>query len=173
MKSSSSIRISWGAVSGRSGYELWRATSEGGAYTLVKATSGTSYTNTGLIPNTAYYYKVRAYVTVRGTRVYSDFSSPASATPNFGSVTNAKAVRRNSTGIRLTWSAVSGRSGYEIWRATSADGEYSLIRSTTSTSYSNTSLSTGVTYYYRIRAYVTIGGTRYYGGFSEVVSATP
>jgi len=97
----------------------------------------------------------------------------ASAMPVFASVANAKAVRRSATSIKLTWGSVSGRSGYEVWRATSADGEYALIRSTTSTSYTNTRLSTGTTYYYKIRAYKTIGGVRYYSDFSEVVSATP
>jgi fibronectin type 3 domain-containing protein len=173
MKSSSSIRISWGVVSGRSGYELWRAASEGGEYTLVKSTSSRSYTDKNLVPNITYYYKVRAYVTVGGTRVYSDFSSLASAMPVFASVSSAKAVRKNATGIKLTWSAVSGRSGYEVWRATSADGEYTLIKSITSTKYTNTGLTTGTTYYYKIRAYKTIGGVRYYSDFSAVVSATP
>jgi fibronectin type 3 domain-containing protein len=158
-------------VSGRSGYEIWRGTAANGAYALVKSTSGTSYTDSSCIPNVTYYYKIRAYVTVNRVRVYSPFSTPAPASAYFGSVTNASAVRRSSSSIKLAWSSVSGRSGYEIWR--SSGGIYSLIKSTTSTSYTNTSLATGTTYYYMVRAYRTVGGIRYYSSFTPVISATP
>lgn len=70
--------VKWKKVSGASGYEVYRSTSKTGKYTKVKTlTSGntTSYTNTKLTSKKGYYYKVRAYRTVNGNKVYSSYSS--------------------------------------------------------------------------------------------------
>ena len=102
---------------------------------------------------------------------YSAYASVVSATPYFGSVTNPKAVVSSTTKIKLTWSAVAGRTGYEIYRSTSPDGEFALLKSTTSTSFTDTNLTTGVTYYYRIVAYRTVNGVKYRSN-EVIVSAT-
>ena len=52
-----------------------------GKYKLVKVVKGNkkvSYTNTKLKKNKKYYYKVRAYRTVKGKKVYGAFSSKKS-----------------------------------------------------------------------------------------------
>ncbi|MDR2743440.1 MAG: fibronectin type III domain-containing protein, partial [Treponema sp.] len=58
--SSSSITVSWDPVSGATYYKVYRSTSSEGEYSQVGSTSSpyTSYTDTGLSPNTTYYYKV-------------------------------------------------------------------------------------------------------------------
>jgi len=58
--SSSSITISWNAVSGATSYTVYRSTSRSGSFSSVGTTSSTSFTNTGLSANTTYYYKVTA-----------------------------------------------------------------------------------------------------------------
>jgi len=45
-----------------------------------------------------------------------------------------------------------------------------LIKTTTSTSYTNTKLTAGKTYYYKVRAYHLEGKTKVYGSFSAPVS---
>lgn len=75
------IKVSWKKVSGASGYEIYRATSKNGKYqkvTTVKKGSTTSYTNKKLTSKKTYYYKVRAYRTVNGKKVYSSYSSVVS-----------------------------------------------------------------------------------------------
>jgi len=59
--SSNSIKISWSAVSGASGYYVYKSTSANGQSNKLGPVSGTSYTDNGLSPNTTYYYKVSAY----------------------------------------------------------------------------------------------------------------
>ena len=172
MSSPSSNKVSWASVTGASGYEVWRSTSADSGYVLVKSTSGRSYTDNNLIPNTTYYYQVRAYRKVGTSPVPSAFCAPVSATPYFGSVTNPKAVRSSTTKIKLTWSAVSGRTGYEIYRSTSPNSGFVLLKSTTSTSFTDSNLTTGVTYYYKIVAYRTVNGVKC-RSTESVVSATP
>jgi hypothetical protein len=59
-QSSSSIRISWNAVSGADEYNVYRSTSSSGYFSYRGYTRSTSYTDSGLSSNTTYYYKVSA-----------------------------------------------------------------------------------------------------------------
>ena len=54
--------------------------------------------------------------------------------------------------IKLTWEKIDGAAKYEVYRATSKDGTYSLLKTLTGTSLTNTSTTVGKTYYYKIRA---------------------
>ncbi|MGF6953637.1 fibronectin type 3 domain-containing protein [Neobacillus sp. B4I6] len=170
----SSIKTSWTAVSGASGYEVFRATSSTGTYSLVgKTTTATSFTNTGLSTNKLYYYKIKAYRMVGTTKVYSGYTTVVSAKPIPSVPTNFKAARYSSTSIKTTWSAVTGASGYEVYRTTSSTGTYSLVKNTTSLYFTNTGLTTGRTYYYKARSYKLVGTLKVYSGWTAVSSARP
>ncbi|MDQ0116799.1 LamG-like jellyroll fold domain-containing protein [Paenibacillus harenae] len=54
------INLSWTSVSGALGYNIYRSTEENGTYTQITSApiTTTSYSDTGLTPNTIYYYKV-------------------------------------------------------------------------------------------------------------------
>ena len=55
------VALSWSASSGASSYNIKRSTTAGGPYiTIVTGLTTTSYTNTGLINGTSYYYVVSA-----------------------------------------------------------------------------------------------------------------
>jgi len=55
--------------------------------------------------------------------------------------------------ISVTWSPVSQADRYEVYRATSKDGSYSLIAgNVTSTSYDDTGVSPGQHYWYKVKA---------------------
>ncbi|MEV5114439.1 hypothetical protein MRBL20_002604 [Peribacillus frigoritolerans] len=168
-----SVRTSWTAVSGASGYEVYRATSSTGTYSLAGSTTSTSYTNTGLTTNKPYYYKIRAYRTVGSMKVYSNYSTVVTVKPVPTVPTIFKATRISSTSLKLTWGSVSGASGYELYRSTSFSGTYNLLKSTTSLYYTNSSLTTGKTYYYKLRAYRTVSTAKVYSGWTTIISAKP
>lgn len=78
--STSELTISFTALDDVVGYEIWRSSSYDGTYKKIKTLKGTtSYTNTGRTEGREYYYKVRAYITVDGVKVYGKFSSIAYA----------------------------------------------------------------------------------------------
>jgi trimeric autotransporter adhesin len=54
------INLSWNAVAGATSYNIYRSTTSGGPYTQVGTATGTTFSNTGLTCNTAYFYVVRA-----------------------------------------------------------------------------------------------------------------
>lgn len=167
----SSIRVTWPAVAGATGYEVYRATSASGAYSRLTTTSARSYTNTGVNTGTAYYYKVRAYRLVGSTKVYSSYTAVASAKTSLTAPPSPKAAPLSYNSIKISWGAVAGVTRYEVYRSTSVSGTYALLASTTSTSYSNTSVNTGTTYCYKVRAYRLVSSKKIYGAYSAVVSA--
>lgn len=169
----SSIKTSWAAVSGANGYQVYRATSSKGTYSLVGTTASTSFNNSGLSTNRIYYYKVRAYRLAGSTKIYSNFTTVVSAKPIPSVPSHFKVSRSSSTSLKLSWSKVSGASGYEIYRATSKSGTYSLLKRTTSLNYTNSRLKTGRTYYYKLRAYKTVGTAKVYSGWTKVYGAKP
>ncbi|MBQ5782619.1 MAG: hypothetical protein IIV99_04440, partial [Oscillospiraceae bacterium] len=58
-----------------------------------------------------------------------------------------------STGkIQLKWNAIEGAKEYKVYRSTTKDGEYKLLKTTTGTSLKNTSVNAGETYYYKVMA---------------------
>jgi len=79
----SSIKVACGTMSGATGFEVYRSTTLSGTYALIKSLSYTyrSFTNTSLINNKVYYYKVRAYRLVSGIRYYSPYSLILSKAP--------------------------------------------------------------------------------------------
>lgn len=76
--SSSKVSLSWGAGTAASGYYVQRYDAAKKAYTTIKATTSTSYTDSSLKENTAYKYRVLAYRKV-GTKTYTSASSVVSA----------------------------------------------------------------------------------------------
>jgi len=86
--------------------------------------------------------------------------------------TNLKAVKASTTSIKLTWSPVSGVTGYYLFRSTSKTGTYSYIKTITATSYINTGLTKGKTYYYKVQAFKMVGSTPYRSASTAISSAT-
>ena len=70
----------------------------------------------------------------------------------------------------LKWNAVTGAAKYEVYRARSMNGDYIKYSTQTSTGYTNSAyLTSGSTYYYKVRA-LDANGTA--GPWSDVVAVT-
>ena len=75
--------------------------------------------------------------------------------------------------IKLSWSKVPGATGYKIYKSTSENSGYSLLKDVTSGStvtYTDKSVTFGTTYYYKILSYVKLNGTIVDGTYSNVKS---
>lgn len=169
ISSYNSITVKWSGVKGAVGYRVYRATSKSGTYSLAAVTTSKSFKNTGLATGTRYYYKIRAYKTVSGKKVYSKYSSVVSAKPVLNVPTAVKAAASSYNSIALSWGKVTGASGYRIYRV-SGIGSYSKIADTKSLSFTDSGVDTGTVYYYKIRAYITIGGKNVYSSYSGILN---
>ena len=74
---------------------------------------------------------------------------------------------------QLTWRAMYGATSYRIYRSTSKGSGYSLLGTTTATSYTNTGAKAGTTYYYRVKACNNAGLSPYSNIVSGNVVVTP
>ncbi|MEZ4357099.1 MAG: S8 family serine peptidase [Eubacteriales bacterium] len=75
--------------------------------------------------------------------------------------------------LNITWKSVSGATGYEIYRAYSRKGTYKKVGETTETSFTQSSLTTGKYYYYKVKAYCVAGSTKTYSKISSYKYAKP
>ena len=177
-----SVKVIWTAVDGADGYELWRSTDRYDETSWLRAktitsASTVSYTNQGLEPGVTYYYKVRSYTeSSNGDKVYSDFS-PVNYMPA-AVVFDAPYSNTTST-VRLRWQEISGAHGYQIYRMND-DGTWSVTKTIgdkgnvltsdmgSTVAYTNTGMTAGETYTYKMRAFTILSdGRKIYGAYSD------
>ena len=163
-KSGVTISLSWNVEKGANSIDLLYS-ANGTTFTVLKTVgaSQTSTSHTGLTAGTRYFYKLSVkdkdgkIIGISPVR-----AAVALATPTLSS------VKSGATGITLSWSKASGADRYNIYRSSSENGTYSYLESVQKTEkYTDTQVSDGVTYYYKIRAYKKFDGTVYYGGYSN------
>lgn len=79
-------------------------------------------------------------------------------TPQIPSVPSSVSAVAGNAQVLLNWTAVTGADSYSVKRALTSSGPYTSIASSVlSTSYVDTSVSNGTTYYYVVSAVNTIG----------------
>jgi len=165
--------LTWKAVTGAAKYEVYRARSRSGEYIKYSTVTGTSYTNTSYIEDgNTYYYKVRALDANGTAGAWSSIVSVTYRAASTGTLSAPTVTGSNDSQGRptLKWKAVSGAAKYEIYRSYSRDGSYSKYSTQTSTAYTNSSyLTSGTTYYYKVRALDANGNA---GPYSAAVSVT-
>ena len=141
-----SLTLKWNAVKGATGYEIYRAGTDG-KYSKITTVTSTSYVDTSVKNNTQYSYRIKAYNAAGA----SAFSTAASLKKTQISVSNLKADA-NGSKVQLSWTGVvTGAEGYVIYRRTEG-GSYTEIGRTSGNTYSNT-ISAGIKYYYAVAVY--------------------
>jgi fibronectin type 3 domain-containing protein len=163
------VALSWNASSGAASYGLSRSTTSGGPYSKIATPTGTSYTDLGLTNGTTYYYVVAA-TNSAGTSAYSGEASAKPTAPiSPPAVPMGLLAAAEDAQVALTWNASSGATGYLVRRGLTGGGPYSQIAAPTGTSYLDSGLKNGTTYFYVVAATNSAGTS----GNSTEASATP
>lgn len=168
------IKLTWNSVKAADKYQIYRASSGKGKYSLVATTGKASFTDTGLKTGRSYYYKVRACKTAADETIFSGFSSVKTAKPKLAKVANVKATAGKKKAV-VSYKKVAGANGYEIYRSTAKNGKYKLVKTVKTGStvkFTNSGLKSGKTYYYKVRAYRNVDGGKVYGAYGNKVKAT-
>ncbi len=168
--------LSWNSVPWANGYELWRATQSSGPYTVVVSRYMSMYTDYDLVDGQVYYYRMRAYENVSGTTYYSGYTPVVSNKAGMAAPGSMAATAVHPDDVKLSWGAVAGAELYNVERATAASGPWVVAAdSLTDRTYTDTNLTSGTTYYYRVRGkmWQNSAAAYAYGPYSAVVSARP
>ncbi len=142
------VLIKWGKVTGAEKYNVYRKVS-GGEYKYIGATSDTYYTDKTVKSGTKYYYAIRA------KRDDSISSQSASLSKYYLADPTLKTPTSTTSGIKLSWSKVTGAEGYIIYRKTGS-GSYTKLKTEkgiSNLSYTDSSAKKGKKYYYKVKAY--------------------
>ena len=152
MAGNAQVALGWTASTGATGYNVKRSTASGGPYTTVSSSTTTSYTDTGLINGTTYYYVVSAVNAAGESANSSQASAKPSAPQTAPPVPTGLQATAGDAQVALSWTASTGTTSYNMKRSTTSGGPYMTISSPTTTSYTDAGLTNGTTYYYVVSA---------------------
>jgi hypothetical protein len=148
--------LSWTASPGAASYNVKRASTDGGPYSIVANVTATNHTDLNLTNGTAYYYVVSAL----NQAGQSGNSTQASVTPEAFAVTGLAAVTVSASQIDLTWNALDDATSYHVKRALLNGGPYTTVGSgITTTNFQDSGLAAGTIYHYVVSAMLPGGET--------------
>ena len=166
--STGKVTVSWSKVSGASQYSVYYST-DGSNFTLLKTLSGTSLTHSSATLGQTYYYKVKAHYS-GNSAADSALSAYTKGTATCAAPTITVSNVASTGKIKISWDAVSGAKSYQVYRSTDGGSTYTLLKTVTGTSLTNTSTTAGVTYHYKVRAVGSAANSN--SSFSAVKSRT-
>lgn len=172
------VSLTWGAVTGATGYNVYYSTSKlpngltssnysqnTGVYTTSSTTNW--YTVTGLSAGATYYFVVTAVTNGSESTQSGQVSATTLSASSGFQISSVTATRASATSVLVSWTAVSGATSYTIYwsigssvNIASPTGSYTA---TSGTSYTVTGLATGSQYSFVV----------YATGTGNTASATP
>lgn len=176
VEKSDTLKISWESSAFASGYRIYRSTKKTKGYQLlteIKGNKKNSYLDSGVSIGQVYYYKVQAVISSGKNTGVSGLSAARKAQSVASpEITYIQTV--DSGSLKICWEPINGASGYKVVRSTRKKSGYQLVAEMTSgktTTYTDTGLTTGKTYYYKVVAGAKNTGQISWGAYSEAVSA--
>ena len=139
------VKISWNKVSGAQKYRVFYYGSKG--WTRLADTAETSFIDTDVSSNHNYTYTVRC-ITEDGSAYTSDYRAGKSIRYYAAPVLT---LSNAANGVSINWNAVSGASQYRIY-VKNANGGWTKLGDTKTTSYVDTTAKSGSSYTYTARA---------------------
>ena len=162
------LKLNWTTPYGYEGYFIERALVSGGTaggYSRIVASStvANSYLDTGVTEGQLYSYRYAPTFSYNGrTYYYTESRDVWNYVLRKTKLTGGTASENK---ITLKWNAVPYATSYEVYRSATENGGYTMIGTSSTTTYVDTLPSRSV-YYYRVRPAATVYGTTYYSARS-------
>lgn len=158
---SAGVKLTWSKSQRASGYLILRAAPSDDYYTVIKTVSAKAsrvYTDKKAKLGKDYYYSVRAYRTIQGVKVKSDYNSYGTR------ITRMKppvlTLKDLAGEVKLSWKKVTGAAGYYIYRKGPGQSSYYWIQTVgkgSVVSFSDIMVSTDSRYAYKVAAFSKTG----------------
>jgi hypothetical protein len=115
--------------------------------------TGTSFTHTGLITNSTYYYYVVAFNALGDSPNSTTVSATAAAlNPPTTAPSNVNVIRISPTSAFVTWNSVTGATSYNVYWSNTATGSFTLDGNVTGTSFTSLDWSSDFGGFIRVAA---------------------
>ena len=153
------IKISWTAVKGATGYQVARSTNLYSGYTVLKTvTSGAtvSYSDKTAKTGRQYYYRVRAfYAPASGSRIYGPYTYSSVILCQPVAPKNFKISAQTDTSVTFSWTAAADIEYYQLswsWKQDGVTQRDEAVVAKTKTSYKVKDLAAGTDYTFEMRS---------------------
>lgn len=170
---STSVTLNWKKVNGATGYMIRKYNSSTKKWETIGYTNYLTYTVEGLSQGKKYSFAVRAYVDEGYERIVSEKYKNIKTATIPAAVKNLKATQ-TTTSVTLTWSKVSGATGYRVYRYDSAKKKWKTVKSSTKDrKITIKKLKKGTKYTFSVKPYIeTESGTAWRETGTRIKTAT-
>jgi hypothetical protein len=142
------VALAWTASSTATSYNVKRAVTYGGPYTVLANVTTTNYTDNALANGVNYYYVVTA-LNVGGEST----NSPQAVVPaQVFAPSGLSATAMSGTQVALVWNAFANADSYNVKRSLVSGGPYTTLVNVTVTNYTDPVSSMSAGYYYVVSA---------------------
>ena len=160
-----SLSIKWKKVSSAQGYIVYRrAEGEKKYKRIAQVSSGRSYyADRNLKSGKIYRYRVLAYRTEKGKKVYSKYATLETATRP-AKISKVTVTALSGSKVKIHWLRIKNVDGYRIYRKPNG-GSWELVNDVPSSplTFIDATASAKTKYVYAVRAYRKAGGVKYLG----------
>ena len=151
---STGVKVSWTADSAFTSYRVYRKLSTAsGLGTLIATVGGSSYTDTTAANNTKYTYNVIGYNSSICLKSRPSNSVTITASKAAAVAAPVISATNSTSGPVIKWNAVTGATSYSVYRCETYSGTKTKLKTTSYTSYCDTTAVSGKSYYYWVTAY--------------------
>ncbi|MBR2742310.1 MAG: leucine-rich repeat protein [Clostridia bacterium] len=147
------VSLAWQGQDGVDGYRVYRKTGSGKWTSILSSTTETSYTDTTVTEGTTYSYTIRSFVGKTYSTGYDATAKSIKVSPAAPPDVNINMITQSSTGgIKIAWDAADNVDGYRVYKKSGSGSWKTALSNTTDTTFIDTDVTPGVTYYYTVRS---------------------
>lgn len=153
-----SINITWKKVKGIKGYKIYRKLKGGKWEKLAAVKKGiTSYADkSAKVSGSTYIYAVKPYIVIAKKKYYSSISTSKTFSKTWLHAPAITSIATEDESFKITWESVPGADYFNLYKRT-GEGSWSLLASTTGTSFIDSDVIYATTYSYKVQALKTNG----------------
>ena len=161
--------IAWDSSDRVSGFQLKQYDKDDAEWKVVRFDGNTTTTKTSLtvsnLKDGGYaQYQIRAFISSGGKNEYGEWSKTLVGGTLPKAPEGLKLAANTDNGIAITWTALEGAAGYEVY-CKEETGNWESVGTTETNHFSHNNLEEKKTYEYKVRAYVGNEYNKVYGNF--------
>ena len=148
-----SYTLTWDAIANCSYYKIYNYDNSAKTSNLITTVTANHYTAYDISGNIK-YYKVSAVIDINGTKYDGALSDVLAASIPPDPVGSLTVENTSQSSVTLSWSMVDKATGYRIFRKEADSEDFTYVEDTKETSYTDTAVSAGTAYQYKVCAYI-------------------